>query len=185
MLDVFMNSPWEEYPEIFKSKSQFFSWLRGGIRRSLWNNSQIKLDFIKRNRIRIPNPNPKGKVAEVWGAKCGICSGLFPLKDIQVDHVSGNHSLKEIEDITPFILAISCPPRDGLMTVCKSCHAIKSKQEKDGTTFEHAKAEKQAIQIIKEKNDLIWLQERGIVPASNQKKRREQIVEYLLRVEDD
>lgn len=59
------DAPWTQHPSIWKTKSSFFSWLRGGIRRSLWNKSPIKLEYIKKHRKRIPNPNPKGKVETV------------------------------------------------------------------------------------------------------------------------
>lgn len=156
------------------------SWLRGGIRRSLWNKSPIKLEFIKKHRKRIKNPNPKGKVAEVWGGTCVLCGGDFPQNQLEVDHIVGHHSLKDFEDILPFVLAISCASESDLQTVCKSCHRIKTLCERNGTSFEQARADKEAIAIIKDKKDLTWLEERGIVPASNQKKRREQIVQYLL-----
>lgn len=57
-----------KYPHIWKTESSLMSYIRGGIRRNLWNRSPIKIEFIKNNRIRIPNPNPRGKVKEVWGA---------------------------------------------------------------------------------------------------------------------
>ena len=59
----------EKYPHIWKSKSAFMSYLRGGIRRSCWMKHPVKLEFIKNNRQRIPNPNTKGKAAEVWGGE--------------------------------------------------------------------------------------------------------------------
>ena len=59
---------WERYPHIWKTESTFLSWIRGNVRRNLWSRHPVKIEFIKNNRIRIPNPNPKGKAKEVWGA---------------------------------------------------------------------------------------------------------------------
>ena len=71
----------------WKTRSSFFSYIRGGIRSGLWNKSPIKLNYIKEKRIQIPNPNERGNKPTVWGAECNICEGLFPLKDMNVDHI--------------------------------------------------------------------------------------------------
>lgn len=176
-----MKEPWLEYPHIWATKAAFMSFLRGGIRRALWNRSPIKLEFIKKNRIRINNPNPKGRVAEVWGAICGVCEGVFPLKDMEVDHRLGNHSLKDLDDLQPFIEGIVCVSESMLSFCCKPCHKCKSHAEKMGISFDEAFAEKEAIKIVKEKKDLTWLSERGIVAARTQKQRRTQIVEQILK----
>ena len=173
------NLPWEMYSDIWGTKSKFFSWLRGGIRRSLWKNSPIKIKFIQANRKRIPNPNPRGRVETVWGADCYICDKTFPITNMDVDHRVGEHSLKEVEDITPFIEAISFVPQDALAFCCKGCHRAKSLAERKGISLNEALIEKQVIAILKEKKDKEWLVERGISPASNVTKRRQQIKEAL------
>ena len=48
-----------------------------------------------------------------------------------------------------------------------------------------AKAQKESIKIIKEKKDLTWLTDRGIVPLRSQKQRRTQIVEHILKERND
>ncbi len=175
------NPPWEEYAHIWKTKASFMSFLRGGIRRALWNRSPIKLEFIHKNRIRVPNPNPRGRVDEVWGAICGVCGGEFPLKDVEVDHRVGNNSLKDLDDLQPFIEAIVCVTEQDLGFVCKPCHKCKTHAEKMGISFDEAFAQKEAIKIIKEKKDLTWLEERGIVAMRSQKARREQIVKQIIK----
>lgn len=172
--------PWIEHPNIWATKASFFSFLRGGIRRSLWNRSAIKLEFLKKNRKRIPNPNPKGKAAEVWGARCYICGNDYPLNQINVDHVVGNHSLKEMSDIQSFIENIVCVSFDELALVCLPCHKCKSHAEKKGISFEAAVAEKEAIRLCKENKDVDWLEQRGIIASTTKAKRRTQIEKILL-----
>lgn len=174
-----MIPPWITHPNIWKTKSSFMSYLRGGIRRSLWNRSPIKLEFIKANRKRIPNPNPRGKVKEVWGATCALCGKDFPLNVMQIDHVVGNHSLNDLDDLQTFIENIVCVSFDSLQFVDKECHKIKSHADKSGISFFHASCEKEAISLQKSKKDVQWLSERDIVPASNAVKRRKQIIEVL------
>ena len=176
-----MKEPWIAYPHIWKTKAAFFSYIRGGIRRSLWNRAPQKIEYINKHRKRIKNPNPKGRVAEVWGGICALCGGEFPQNMLEVDHRVGNNSLKDFDDILPFILAISCVSEDDLQMVCKPCHRIKNLSESKGISFDEALAMKETIRILKEKKDLTWLEERGIVPLRSQKARREQIVEQIIK----
>ena len=169
----------KEYPHIWKTESSLMSYIRGGIRRSLWNRSPIKIEFIKNNRIRIPNPNPRGKVKEVWGAVCALTGEVFPLNQIEIDHRVGGNTLKSMNDLQSFIEAIVLVTEDDLQFVSKEAHKIKSYSEKQGISFEEAMAVKKAIDIVKQKKDKQFLEERGIIPASTQAKRREQIEQIL------
>lgn len=173
------NNMWESYPHIWKTQSIFFSWIRGGVRRSLWNRHPIKLEFLKNNRKRIVNPNPKGKISHVWGGECSLCNRDFPLKDIEVDHKKGNHSLNKIEDIQKFIEGIVLVTENDLQLICKPCHKAKSMSEKQGISFEEANVSRKIIEIVKNKQDRQWLIDRNIVPESNQTKRKEQIRKAL------
>lgn len=177
------KEPWEVLPSVWKTEAAFMSWVRSGIRRSLWNKSPIKLEFIKRNRVKIPNPNPRGKVKEVWGGVCSLTGKVCALSELEVDHKTGNHSLRKIEDIQSFIEGIILVTLDDLQFVSKEAHRTKSYAEKEGITYEEAYAVKKAISLIKEKKDRQFLTDNGLVPASNQTKRREQIVEYLRGVQ--
>jgi 5-methylcytosine-specific restriction endonuclease McrA len=149
-----MMYPWDNYPHIWRSKSSFMSWLRGGIRRSLWSRSPIKLEFIKKNRKTIENPKKGNRnKPQVWGATCCICGKDYVLKDIEVDHKVGNHSLKEISDIESFIMSIVMVSENDLQLICKSCHKIKTHAEKNGISFEEAVKEKKLIAYGKLKTD--------------------------------
>ncbi len=155
------------------------SYLRGGIRRALWNRSPVKLEFLKRHRERIPNPNPKGRVAEVWGARCALCNELHAEKNIEVDHRTGNHSLRCVDDLQAFVEGIVCVGFDDLQLVCKECHKIKSYAEKNDVSFEEARATKIAIDLGKQKKDKAWLEARGLIPATSGPKRRQQIIKAM------
>lgn len=173
------RQPWLDFPQIWATESKFMSWLRGGVRRSLWSRSPIKVEFLKSRKKRIVNPNPRGKVKEVFGATCEICNKDFPMKDIEVDHKQGGHSLKTIDDIQKFIEGIVCVSFDDLAILCKPCHKNKTHGERKGVTLEQATAERIAITLIKDKQDKQWLEERSIKPESTQAKRRIQIIKEL------
>ncbi len=115
----------EENSDVWKSKASLMSYIRGGIRRSLWNRHPSKTKLIKDKRFQIPNPNPNGKKPTVWGGECEICNNLFVEKELQVDHIRDQgSSLKEISDIQQFIEDIVVVTRDDLRWVCKGCHEI-------------------------------------------------------------
>lgn len=172
---------WDEYPHLWKTQSAFFSWIRGGVRRSLWNRSPIKLEFIKNNRRKINNPNPRGKVAQVWGGDCALCNNTFILKDLEVDHKTGNHSLTKIEDIQKFIEGIVLVTESDLQMVCKPCHKAKSMADKQGISIEDALISRKVIAIMKDKLDKQFLIDRGVVPDSTAAKRKLQIIDELKR----
>lgn len=169
--------PWEEYPELWKTEGQFWAYLRGCIRRGLWEKSPIKLDFKNKNCF----PPPKGYNGRAkTGQYCALSGKWEGKSKLEVDHVEGNVSLSSWEDVLPFILHM-IPPKGSMQLVTKEAHKIKSHQEKKGyETFEEAAADKEAILICKG-DEKKWLEERGIVPESNAKLRRQQVFEELLK----
>lgn len=170
---------WDEYPEVWKTKSAFMSWIRGGIRRSLWNRHPVKLLFIKKNRVRIPNPNKNRRFDTVWGAKCAITGELLPLNLIEVDHKSGGHSLRDLSDVNSFVNGIVNVRLDDLQFVSKKIHKVKSYAENRKLSLDDAILEKKAIEIVKQKQDVEFFKSRNIQRPSNQKERRLVIVKIL------
>lgn len=178
-----MSNMWEKYPKIWKTQSAYMSWVRGGIRRGLWNRHPIKIEFLKSKTIMIENTNPRSKARfpEVKGCICEICLGKFKATECEVDHKTGNYSLKNMDDLRSFIEGIIEVDMDDLQMVCKSCHKIKSYADKYEMSFEQAKATKLAIELVNKKKDKQWLEQRNIVPASSQAKRREQIIKEKMK----
>ena len=165
---------------VWKTKSSYMSWLRGSIRRSLWSKNPVKLEFIKKNRIKIPNPNPKGRVVEVWGGVCALTGITFPISEMEVDHKVGNFSLRSIGDLESFIKSIAVVTMDDLQLVSKDAHKIKTHAEKNGVSFEEAKADKEAKRLVDNKLDIQFLKDHNVEQASTQAKRRKQIYEILI-----
>lgn len=175
----------DAYPHVWKTKSALLSWIRGGIRRSLWNKSPQKLEFIKKNRIKIPNPNPNGRAKEVFGGVCYITGEALPLDKLQIDHKIGNHSLMSLDDLQAFIEGIALVTEQDLAFISLEAHANKTYAEKHGISYEEAKATREAIAICRNKQDTKWLEEKGISPAKNQAGRRTQIIDILREESED
>lgn len=163
--DELVDKMCKEYPHIFKNKTAFYTYVRGGLRRSVWNRHPVKIEFIKQNRKRIKNPNPRGKTDSVFGATCALCNNDYPLSNIEVDHISGDVSLLCFDDLSNFLFHLSVVTSDDLQLVCKPCHKIKSYADKQQIGFSEAKIIKQAIEI--EKGDWRkWLSDRGVTNVS-------------------
>lgn len=173
--------PWLEYPELFPTESSWWTYLRGALRRGLWEKSPIKLSF-KNQSCSLPPEGYTGRAKS--GAYCALTNEWEGKSKLEVDHSEGHMSLLCWEDVLPFILHL-VPPKGSLQLVKKDAHKIKSYAERMGISFERACVEKQAIEIIKSKQDVSFLKEKGIVPASNATKRREQIIQYLLGEENE
>lgn len=171
----------DKYPHIWKTKASLMSYLRGGLRRSCWLKHPVKLEFIKNNRERIPNPNPRGKVDTVWGGRCNVCKNLFVQSKLAVDHIREfSASLKDIEDIQIFVELITLVTEDDLQFVCKDCHENISYSQKHGCSFEEARVRKKHILIGKEKRFKQELEARGMVVPKTIKEQSTTLLEAML-----
>jgi hypothetical protein len=167
--------PWVWYPEVWPTKSKFFTWLRGALRNAVWNRSPIKIIFKNENC----NAPPEGYEGRAKSGACCALSGQWEGKSkLEVDHIEGNVPINNEDEILEFLKHL-IPAPNTLQLVTKEAHKVKSYAEKQGITYKQATAEKKAIEIIKSKSDKEWLEARGIVPGSSTAKRREQIVKEL------
>lgn len=165
--------------------------------RFAWSKSIFKLEFMKQHSEKVKNDNPRSmkRYPYVTKYECNICKGLFSVVEVDLDHVCGGNTMKSLGDAEPFFHTIAFPSYSDLQILCKDkkkkvkgksqvvhfgCHGVKTYSERYGVSLEQAKFEKQALEIIKQKQDKQWLLDRGITPESTQAKRREQIVQTLL-----
>ena len=170
-----------KYPHIWKTKASLMSYLRGGLRRSCWLKHPVKLEFIKNNRERIPNPNPRGKVDTVWGGRCNVCKNLFVQSKLAVDHIREySASLKDIEDVQKFVELIALVTEDDLQFVCKDCHENISYSQKNGCSFEEARVRKKHILYGKQKLFKCELEARGMVVPKTIKEQSTTLLEAML-----
>lgn len=173
------DSPW-------KTESNFWTYLRGGIRRGLWNKHPLKLTKLKSERFKAPlgrvtKANPKGLV---WACKCSLCGNTFRESYCEVDHINEASDVPLKEDMEGFIRRLVFILLEDLQIVCKDCHKIKSYSERQGISFEEAKATKFAISLEKEKKVIDYLDENGIIPAKNARLRRQQVIDCVTEVKE-
>lgn len=138
------KDPWGEGTP-WKSSVQFFTYLRGCLRKA-WTNHPTKFKLIKEKRIQVKNPNPRGNKPTVWGAVCSMCNREYILKDTQVDHINPAGSLRKKEDIQGFVERLLWVTEDDLRIVCKPCNNALALADKQGITYEEAMIQKKAIE---------------------------------------
>lgn len=178
------DAPWGQGTP-WKTQAEFFTFLRGGLRR-VWNKHPSKLNALKKQRIQVKNPNPRGNKATVWGASCAMCGKHYISKEIQVDHINSAGQLNKVEDIQGFVERLLLVSEKDLRLVCKPCNSALAYADKYGTTYKEAVLIKQAIDICKmpAQKQRDWLEDKGIVPATTAPKRRKQVEDYLLKGEN-
>lgn len=164
---------WRIYPEIWSTKAKFFQYLRGQLRRALWERYPPKLRF-KNKQCTKPPKWYKGRAKS--GTECALTGDWYAKSHLEVDHIVGNASLQDWDDLVPFILHL-LTTEDNMQLVSKEAHRIKSYADKHGLSFEQAKKEKMIIEKCKQKvaTQKKELKEAGFSAEdiSNAEKRRE------------
>lgn len=163
--------------------------------RSMWGDSIFKTEFLKNNSVLVENTNTRSmkRFPYVRRYRCAICGELFGSTEVELDHVESENTLTSYEHINDFMTNIVLTSPDKLQVLCKDkkskklgvtrfgCHGIKTYSERYNVSFEEAKAEKEALQLIKQKKDKDYCIENNIPVQSTQALRRKAIVEYKLK----
>lgn len=133
---------------VWKTEAQFWTWLRGGIRRAVWNRHPNKILLINQERFKAPIGKQQN---EVWCLTCAMCNNIYRQGDCQVDHINPAGSFKSVDDIQTFILNIAFVEIEDLRILCKSCHSVVTYAERYEVSLEEAKKRKDAIARRKKK----------------------------------
>lgn len=175
------KEPWELYPSIWKSEAAFFTYLRGGLR-MIWSRYPAKLAW-KKEQLTDERPFGYTGRGKSFG-ECHYCNQMFTGSALEVDHVLQAGTCNSWETAQKFLHnLLDC--NDNWVLSCKPCHKIKSYAEKQGLTFEQARAEKKVIELMKaETNEVIdFCVRHGYNEAqlTNAAKRRAALSEILSR----
>lgn len=170
--------PWEHEGSIWKTKSAYFSWVRGQIRRGLWSRNPIK-NYIKRQAAKPAPRNSRAKKV----ITCEFCQKDHAQSKIEVDHIIPAGSLKDWDDVGPFMERM-LHPAGGYRLLCKPCHKIHTYSEKHKISFELARAHKEALRIMKQpaKTQIAYMERQGIwstETAKNTNTRKEAIIQHM------
>lgn len=136
--------PWEIYPEIWKTRGAFFTYLRGGIRQ-IWSRYPGKLAW-KKSVLVDPPATYLGRAKKL--GQCHYCKEYFAASSTEVDHVEQAGSCNSWDTAAEFLHALlDCD--DNWVLACKPCHKIKSYAERAGILFEDAVIQKKVIEFAK------------------------------------
>lgn len=179
-----MKKPWltPEGGKIWKTEAQYWGWLRGAMRR-IWADYPLRKEWKSRQLRPVTPEERKEKVFHPSTknvGQCVYCKEWFAGSKLECDHKTSSDGCTSKETAESFLWYCGGGVGEDWVLSCKPCHKAKTHGERNGLSIEHAIADKKAIIIVKEKRDKEWLEQQGITPASNQKKRRQQIVEYLM-----
>lgn len=166
-----------DHPELFPTESKVWAYLRGCLRRGIWNKSPMKFKY-KESQLTPPPPDYTGRGKR--GAICALSGEWTMTSKMEVDHKEGNLPLLCVDDIIPYIIHLLASGEDELQVVSKEAHKIKSHAERYGMTYEEARLDKAAIAIgSTTKKEKDFIKKAGKEPGKNAKIRRQQIIEIL------
>jgi len=115
--------PYPAYPEWTTAKVMAF--LRSGLR-SKANRWPPKYQVLNEAKRPYKGPNKRQK----YEYKCAICKKWHPQKNVEVDHIVPVGSLTCLDDLPGFVERLFCS-KDGLRVVCKPCHKIITKEQRE------------------------------------------------------
>jgi hypothetical protein len=178
-----MFEPWIHPLSTWKTKSEFFVWLRSGLRsiwsdnilRKQWKASQLRPVTKEERLAKLFHPSTKNV------GQCYLCKNWFAGSKLECDHIRESEGCYSFETAEKFLWHCAASDPENWALVCGPCHKIKSYSVAQGLDMEVARATKEAIKIENDKNTKEWLLSKGISPASNASLRRKQIVEYLTK----
>ena len=162
-----------------KREINFYVWLRQGLRSLSRKWPPIFTALANAKRPAPAGSPPRQKVAY----ECAICKGLFPAKQVCVDHIKPAGTLLTEDDIQEFVTTLFCGV-DNLQVLCKNskdgehigCHEVKTYYERYGLqSMEEARLHLEVIKMLKNKKQcLAFLSEHGYTgkDVSNDEKRR-------------
>jgi len=150
--------------------------------REEWMRCDTKLAFL--NSQKIPDTNPSTRTR--FRIPCNHCGESFKETDIEVDHKDGHKTFTNVDDILEWARAILDVSFEDLQCLCIDCHKLKSRAEMAGVSLEEAAILLMMDEICRGAGcpEKLWLEGRGISPASNKDLRKQQVIDYLTEERD-
>lgn len=162
-------------PDGTSKEKDMVSVVRSAIRKS-WMRSPTKLAYLTMHT----KPDMDTSTRTKWKIQCECCKEWFKLDQVEVDHISGNHTFTKVSDFQNYFENILMVGFDGLQILCKDgCHAQKSYSEKNGVSFEEAGYMKLIISLEKKKMLQDFIKSKGEKPERNAELRRGQALRLI------
>jgi len=106
------------------SDAQYWGFIRAGLRAKFTRYPPKWVVLSEAKRVAQNNPRAK------WEYLCTSCFCWYLQKDVTVDHIVPCGSLRSYADLAGFVERLFCPA-EGLQVLCKPCHLLKTKADKE------------------------------------------------------
>lgn len=108
------------------TESEYFSKIRSGLRKTFqyWKPMTVALELASR---KYTGENKRIKKEY----QCACCGKWFIRKDVQIDHIIPCGSLRNWDDIVPFIKNLTQEDPSAYQILDKMCHLKKTGQERN------------------------------------------------------
>lgn len=178
-----MNKPWltPEGKKIWKTEAQYWGWLRGAIRR-IWADYPLRKEWKARKLRPITQEEKESKKFHPSTknlGQCHYCGEWFAGSKLECDHLESSDGCTNKVEAESFLWYCGGGISEDWVLSCKPCHKNKTHSERRGISMVDASYEKIAIDLEKKKLTSVWLEEKGVKPASNAKLRRQQVIDKL------
>ncbi len=150
-------NPWEtsEGKQVWKSKSQYFQWLRGAMRRmwsdyplrKVWKKEKLRPVTKEEREAKMFHPSTKNV------GQCHYCEGWFAGSKLECDHKEDSDGCKSYEEAEKFLWYCAGGTGEDWVLACKPCHKTVTYASRYNMTFEEAKVKKKVIEAMKQKVD--------------------------------
>lgn len=111
------------------TEAAFWSMIRSALRqKSRWWKPIAQCKQLAKRAYKGKNKRQR------WEYQCNKCKGWFKSDEVNVDHVEPAGSLNNAQDLPAFVETLFCEV-DNLQVLCKSCHDVKTKLEKQLKQF--------------------------------------------------
>lgn len=104
------------------TKAQFWSAVRSALRQKFRYWKPITQAKNAARRACKKRGNQK------WEYQCNHCKKWFKGTDVQVDHIEPAGSLRDWDDLVPFLQRLTV--EEGYQVLCVPCHKVKTDEEK-------------------------------------------------------
>lgn len=105
------------------TESGYWGFIRGALRRAF---SRYPVKYHVHNAAKRTVVGQRHK----YEYQCAVCTDWFKAKEVEVDHIKPCGSLKDYSDLPSFVATLFCE-EDNLRVICKPCHKIKTKEDRD------------------------------------------------------
>jgi len=108
------------------TEAQYFSRIRSALRRTFRFWEPMKEALEKASR---PSRSENKRLKKEY--QCAHCQNWFKRADVEVDHIIPCGSLNSYEEIVPFLKRLTVEEAGAFQVLCKPCHLIKTKKDRE------------------------------------------------------